>query len=187
MAHWIRLGLLCRRRWTRKSDLWGKMLQSNIHYYERIKLYIVSIQELCLQKTYQDVPRKSLKTCQQNQDSCACTRFLCMHKILVHAQHCCACTTLLCMHWRGQGPRPGPKKSAGGPAWASALFGSRPWSLAPPVHAQECCACTRVLCMHKNLVHAQESWFCWQKIQLVLLPFLGTSFPLMHNTPFMLA
>ena len=41
------------------------------------------------------------------------SRFLCMHKILVHAQHSCACTTLLCMHWRGQGQRPGPKKSAG--------------------------------------------------------------------------
>ena len=38
--------------------------------------------------------------------------FLCMHKILVHARHSCACTTLLCMHWRGQGPRPGPKKTA---------------------------------------------------------------------------
>ena len=40
-------------------------------------------------------------------------RFLCMHKILVHAQHSCACTTLLCMHWRGQGPGLGPKKAAG--------------------------------------------------------------------------
>ena len=29
------------------------------------------------------------------------SRFLCMHKILVHAQHSCACTTLLCMHWKG--------------------------------------------------------------------------------------
>ncbi len=29
---------------------------------------------------------------------CACARFLCMHKILVHAQESCACTTLLCMH-----------------------------------------------------------------------------------------
>ncbi len=63
------------------------------------------------------------------QDSCACTRFLCMHKILVHAQHSCACTTLLCMHWRGQGPRPGPKKK-------------QPPRVGP---------CTRILCMHKNL------------------------------------
>ena len=75
-----------------------------------------------------------------------------MHKILVHAQHSCACT--------GAAPRPGPKKSARGPAWASAVFGSRPWSLAPPVHAQERCACTGVLCMHKNLVHTQESCAC---------------------------
>ena len=49
--------------------------------------------------------------------------FLCMHKILVHAQHSCACTTLLCMHWRGQGPRPGPKKKrrGSGPGWPLAL------------------------------------------------------------------
>ena len=32
------------------------------------------------------------------QDSCACTRFLCMHKIPVHAQDSCACTRFLCMH-----------------------------------------------------------------------------------------
>ena len=32
------------------------------------------------------------------QDSCACTRFLCMHEILVHAQDSCACTRFLCMH-----------------------------------------------------------------------------------------
>ena len=78
--------------------------------------------------------------------------FLCMHKILVHAQHSCACTTLLCMHWRRDpkrtlGVRPGP-----------ALFlgpGLGPWPLQcmhkRVVHAQECCACTRILCMHKNL------------------------------------
>ena len=28
------------------------------------------------------------------QDSCACTRFSCMHKTLVHAQDSCACTRL---------------------------------------------------------------------------------------------
>ena len=38
------------------------------------------------------------------QDSCACTRFLSMHKILVHAQESCACTAscactrFLCVH-----------------------------------------------------------------------------------------
>ena len=32
------------------------------------------------------------------QESCACTRFLCMHKILVRAQESCACARLLCMH-----------------------------------------------------------------------------------------
>ena len=56
-----------------------------------------------------------------------------LYLFLVHAQHSCACTTLLCMHWRGQGPRPGPKKSAGGPACMHKSV----------VHAQECCACTR--------------------------------------------
>ena len=87
------------------------------------------------------------------QHSCA---FMCMHKILVHAQHSCACTTLSCMHWRGAGP----KKQAAAPR--RTLFfgpGLGPWLLQcmhkGVVHAQECCACTRILCMHKNLVHAQ--------------------------------
>ena len=83
-------------------------------------------------------------------------RFLCMHKILVHAQHSCACTTLLCMHWRGQGSRPGPKKKQpprAGPAAAFCLGpGLGPWPLQcmhkSVVHAQESCACTRILCMH---------------------------------------
>jgi len=82
-----------------------------------------------------------------------------MHKILVHAQHSCACTTLLCMHWRGQGPRPGPKKKQPRvrPGAAAFLLGPSlsPWPLQcmhkSVVHAQECCACTRILCMHKNL------------------------------------
>ena len=34
--------------------------------------------------------------------SCACTRFLCMHNTLVHAQHSCACTGGA----RAQGPDP---------------------------------------------------------------------------------
>ena len=51
----------------RENQISGeKMFQSNIYYYGWIKGYIVSTQELCLQKTYQDVPRKSWKTCQQN-------------------------------------------------------------------------------------------------------------------------
>ena len=121
------------------------MFQSNIHYYVRIKRYIVSTK---------DVPRRTKK---KMENLSQITRFLCMHKILVHAQHSCACTTLLCMHWRGQGPRPGPKRSDGQGRTPSAFSGSRPWSLVPPLHAQDCCACTGVLCMHKNLVHAKES------------------------------
>ena len=38
------------------------------------------------------------------QDSCACTRVLCMHKSVVHAQESCACTRILtfltCSVWR---------------------------------------------------------------------------------------
>ena len=30
--------------------------------------------------------------------SSACTRVLCMHKSVVHAQECCACTRILCLH-----------------------------------------------------------------------------------------
>ena len=104
---------------------------------------------LCKSKMVYCVYTRILST----QDSCACTRFLCMHYTLVRAQHSCACTGGA----RDQGRD--PTKSAGGPAWASVLFGSPPWSLAPPVHAQECCACTRVLCMRKNLVHAQEDYY----------------------------
>ena len=68
------------------------------------------------------------------------SRFLCMRKILVHAQHSCACT-------------------GGAPAGPPALFfgpGLGPWPLQcmhkSVVHSQECCACTRILCMHKNLL-----------------------------------
>ena len=85
MAHWIGLSLLCslNERENPKSHM--EIVQSNIYYYEKIKGYIVSRQELCLQKTYQDVPRKNEK-------------LVTNHKILVHAQDFCACTTLLCMH-----------------------------------------------------------------------------------------
>ena len=86
------------------------------------------------------------------QHSCACTRFLCMHNTLVHAQHSCACTARA----RAQGQDPTKKRPRVRPGGGRYFVGSWPWALAPPVHAQECCACTRVLCMHKNLVHAQE-------------------------------
>ena len=78
-------------------------------------------------------------------------RFLCMHKILVHAQHSCVCTTLMCMHWRGQGPRPGPQKKQPLVRPGATVFllgpGLGPWTLQcmhkSVVHAQEWCACTR--------------------------------------------
>ena len=44
-----------------------------------------------LEKTYQDVQRNKLE------DLSKMSGFLCMHKILVHAQECCACTGILCM------------------------------------------------------------------------------------------
>ena len=77
------------------------------------------------------------------------SRFYCMHKILVHAQHSCACTTLLCMYWarepRGQGPSQGPgagpgtqkgsgpKPGTGPAAFLGPMPGPWPlaWSLAP--------------------------------------------------------
>ena len=43
-----------------------EIVQSNIYYYERIKGYIVSTQELCLRKTYQDVPRKKWNECHKS-------------------------------------------------------------------------------------------------------------------------
>ena len=67
------------------------------------------------------------------------SRFLCMHKILAHAQHSCACTTLRV--------RPGAAAFLLGPGLGS-------WPLQcmhkSVVHAQESCACARILCMHKN-------------------------------------
>ena len=78
------------------------------------------------------------------QESCACTRLLCMQKILVHAQDSCACTKVLCMH-----------KSLvhAQESCACTRFLRMHKS---PVHAQDSCACTRFLFMHTNLVHAQE-------------------------------
>ena len=86
------------------------------------------------------------------------TRFLCMHKILGHAQHCCACTTLLCMHWAREPGGPGPL-----PFQVPGLV-SGPWLGPWPS------ACTRVLCMHKNVVHAQESCACTRILCLKTKP-----------------
>ena len=125
-----------------------------------------------IQVWYGNVSEQYSLLCRNKLVDCACTRFLCMHEILVHAQHSCACTTLLCMHWRGQGPRPGPNKKAAAPGpdprllfcWVPALVPG-PYSACTRVlcmytsvvHARESCACTRILCMHKKLEHAQES------------------------------
>ena len=108
-------------------------------------------------KRYERIPSV---TREYAQDSCACTRFLCMHNTLVHAQHSCACTGGA----RDQGQD--PKKTAA-PGRTRGCFvlgpGRVPWPLQcmhkSVAHAQECCACTRILRMHKNLVHAIESYF----------------------------
>ena len=126
MAHWIRLSLLCRCKRTRNSKVW-----------------------------YGNVSEQYLSLCKNKTVYCACTRFLCMHKILVHAQHSCACTTLFCLHWRGQGPSPGPKNSSCPGPDPRLLFGWVP-ALGPGPSS----ACTRVLCMHKSVVHAQASCAC---------------------------
>ena len=104
MAHWICLSLLCRCKWTRKSQVWyGNVSEQHLL--------------LCKNKGILCLHRKSLVSTQEilvstqeilvhAQDSCACTRFLCMHNTLVHAQHSCACTRGardqgrggLCMH-----------------------------------------------------------------------------------------
>ena len=69
----------------------------------------------------------------KNQDSGACRRFLCMQKLLVHAQESRTCTRFLFMH------------KILVDAHKSCAF------------AQYSCAFTRLLCMHKDPVHAQES------------------------------
>ena len=82
------------------------------------------------------------------QDSCACTRFLCMHNTLVHALE-------------GPGPKAGTqKKERRGPARGGALFWVPALGPGPSSACTRVCACTRVLCMHKNLVHAQEFCAC---------------------------
>ena len=132
-AHWIRLSLLCRCKWTRKSDLWGKN---------------VSEQYLLLCKHKRCIMHKWKRRTNTYQEKLAIlstkSRFLCMHNTLVHAQHSCACTGGA----RDQGRDPlfvwvpalGP-----GPSSACTRVLRMHKSV---VHAQESCACTRILCMH---------------------------------------
>ena len=111
----------------RENQISGeKMFQTNIYYYASIECV------LCISgKDVQRRTKKSCKSCQTNQGSCACTRFLFMHNTLVHAQHSCACTGGA----RAQGPDP---KRALAQAGAPAIFLGQNL-----VHAQESCACTR--------------------------------------------
>ena len=123
IVHWIRLSLLCRCKWTRKSDLWSGNVSEQ---------YLL----LCKNKKVYCVYTRIVST----QDSCTCTTLLCMHNTLVHALE-------------GPGTKAGTQKKQpprAGPAAAFCLGpGIGPWPLQcmhkSVVHAQECCACTRIL------------------------------------------
>ena len=100
-----------------------KVLQSNVYIHVRIKEYIVSTQEMCLEKTYQDVPRNMLnilanksrrtKTYQEQVGK------LVTNYMILHAQDSGACTTLSCMHntlvhaLEGQGPKARTQQKSG--------------------------------------------------------------------------
>ena len=130
MAHWIRLSLLCRCKWTRKSQVCHSVAsEQNKLSCKNKRVYCVYTRNLlCLHTRFLCLHKRSLVYTQKN--------LLCTHKrFLVHAQHSC----------RGQGPKKGTVQGLGPaqrPFWVPGLV---------PVHAQEYCACTRVLCIHKNL------------------------------------
>ena len=83
MRHWIRLSLLCRCKWNKKTKSGMEMLQSNIYYYVRIKGHIVSTQET---------------SCVYIGDSCVYTRD-CLTVLCFAWQRSFACMTVLCFAW----------------------------------------------------------------------------------------
>ena len=114
MCHWIRLSLLCRCKWTRKSQVWYGNFPEQHLLCKNKKVYCVYRRNLLCKKFVKKVTILVLA-----QDSCACTTLLRMHNTLVHAlegpgtkagtqkkapprvvhaQECCACTRILCMH-----------------------------------------------------------------------------------------
>ena len=81
MAHWIRLSLLCRCKWTRKSDLgYGNVSEQHVLLCKNKKVYCVYTRNLLCKKFV-----SNFKILVHAQDSCACTTLLCMRKTLVHA------------------------------------------------------------------------------------------------------
>ena len=147
MTHWIRLSLLCRCKWTRKSQVsYRNVSEQYLLWWKDKRVYCVYTRIV----STKEIPRRTKK---KLQNLLQITRFLCMHKILVHAQECCAC-----MH-------------------KTALFlgpGLGPWPLQcmhkSVVHAQECCACTRILCMHKNLDFVDKNFsFSWYVFHLCII------------------
>ena len=98
-AHWIRLRLLCRCKWTRKIQVsYGNVSEQYLLLWKD-KKGILWLHKNCVYerhtKTYQEKIEQLVtnhKILVHAQDSCACTTLLCMHNILVPAQESCACT-----------------------------------------------------------------------------------------------
>ena len=134
------------RGWTLLHNNRGGHFYNIIHasymkIYKHNTPYYACTRFLCMHK---------ILVCAQQlvhaQHSCACTRFLCMHNTLVHAQHSCACTGGA--RARDQGGDPTKNSRGSGPG---RLF----FCWVPALVPGPSSACTRVLCMHKNLVHTQ--------------------------------
>ena len=80
MAHWIRLSLLCRCKWTRKSQVsYRNVSEQYLLLCKDKKVYCVYTRIV----SKKDVPRRTKR---KVNNLSQITRFLCMHKILVHAQ-----------------------------------------------------------------------------------------------------
>ena len=139
MAHRIRLSLVCRFKWTRKSQVsYRNVSEQYLLLWNDRKVYCVYTR-IVSTKDVQRRTNKKLKPFSEMhkilvhaRDSWACTTLLCMHSTLVHAQECCACTRSV-------------------------------------VHAQESCACTRILCRHKNLFCVHKRFLVWTQYTFLLL------------------
>ena len=86
------------------------------------------------------------------------SRFVCMHRILVHAQHSCAFTTPLCMQntlvhaLEGPGPKAGTQKETLAQAGPPALF------FGPSLRPRP------LQCIHKSVLHVKEVFFMKQNL-----------------------
>ena len=115
VAHWIRLSPLCRCKWTRKSQVSYRNASEQYSLFWKDKRVYCVYTKIVSTK---DVPRRTKKQLEKLSTksrflgmhkilvpgalfwvpalgpgpSSACTRVLCMHKSVVHAQDSCACT-----------------------------------------------------------------------------------------------